>query len=144
VERKRLILPLVQQSVESLQDDYYKDGTSLGIIKPKKMIDFIAKQSDRDWTGVKAKVQSQLRLFGPQPKELDKVPYNFYYKFICDDDRCKKEHLLSIHDWELHALYYNLKTKYNYAEDKILHLIKSKFLDQMWGSSCKAPCILHM
>lgn len=133
-KRKQILLPIVRGSVESLKDDFFRDGTSLGMIKPKRMIDFVIRKSASQWTGKKAQAQYQMKLFDPQPKELQKVPYDFYYIFQCSDPRCKK-HELSIHDWEIYASYYSWKKDYGYAEDVVLEKLRMKWLDQMWDQS---------
>lgn len=131
-KRKQLVLPTVSPSLEFLSSKFHDDGTSLGIFKPKSIEDFIVEKSDGQWKGKKAMVQSQLKLFDPQPKRLEKIPYNFYYRFKCEDSSCKG-HKLSIHDWEIFALYLNLKNRYQYASDEILEKIKHKWLDEMWS-----------
>ena len=140
-ERKKLVLPCLQLSVESLSDQFYQDGTSLGIIQSEQVTEFLAERDEEYWSQRKAIVQSQLRLFGPQPKELEKVPYKFYYKFKCKDPRCDG-HKLSIHDWEIYMLYLNVKKNYQYAEDEVLTKVKEKWLDQMWSKSRESYLML--
>lgn len=141
-KRASILLPLVKDSVEVLSDLYYMDGTSLGMIKPKKMVNFTVEKDETEWIGKKAFAQSQLRLFEPQPKKLKKVPYKFFYHFLCNDPRCKKPHRMSIHDWEIYMLYINIKNKYNYAEDVILQKIKDLWFFRMWDESRNAHLFL--
>lgn len=134
-ERKSLIFPLVKPSVEALAEQYAIDKSSLGIIKPKEMVDFTAEKDEEYWTRSKAIAQTQLKLFGSQPKELEKIPYKFYYHFRCQDTRCCHLHRMSIHDWEIYMLYLRLKNDYGYAEDVILSKMKGLWFEKMWSQS---------
>jgi len=129
--RRRVVLPIVNKSIEQLQDRFFEKNISLGVIKPKKIINFTAEKDTSSWQGRKAFAQNQLKLFGPQPKNLKKVPYKFYYHFFCNDSGCKEPHKFSIHDWEINMLYHNMKRKYGYAEDIVLEKVKQKWFDQM-------------
>lgn len=112
-DRKNLILPTVQSdSLEEIEEKYRKDSISLGIFKPKEIIDFVIEQESSEWSKKQQQELSQLRLFEAQPKALIKIPFKFSYKFICHDKRCDKPHKLSIIDWEINALYLNMKEKY--------------------------------
>lgn len=132
--RKEILLPTVHyRSLEEIQDDYESKGISLGIFKPKKVEDLIIEADTADWSPKHSKVLNQLVLFGDQPKPLTKIPYKFSYKFICNDERCKKAHELAILDWEIFMLYLNIKNNYPYAMDEILQKIKDKWLTEMWS-----------
>ncbi len=133
LERKKIVLPTIHyKSLHQIQDDYEKEGMSLGIFKPKRIIDFLSEADTTDWSKRHQQVLSQQVLFGKQPKPLTKIPYKFSYKFVCDDIRCKG-HKLAIFDWEIFMLYLNIKTRYNYAMDVILQKIKDKWLTDMWS-----------
>lgn len=131
-KRKSIMLPTVYRSMEEILDKYDEDKVSLGIFKPKKIIDFIAKPDTSKWKPSQEQKLNQLRLFGDQPKNLEKIPFKFSYKFICDDKRCKG-HTISIHDWELFQLYRNVRDGYGYAIDEILGKVKKRFFDDMWN-----------
>mgnify|MGYP001561016424 FL=1 len=91
--------------MEEVEEKYKKDSISLGIFKPKEIIDFVIEQESSEWSKKQQQELSQLRLFEVQPKALIKIPFKFSYKFICNDKRCNKPHKLSIIDWEINALY---------------------------------------
>jgi len=44
-----------------------------------------------------------------------------------------KPHKLSIIDWEINALYLNMKVKYGYDMDVVLQKVKEKWLTEMWS-----------
>ncbi len=131
-KRKSLILPTASRSLETILDEYDRNKKSIGIFKPKEIMGFIAKPDNTQWSSVQLQKLSQLKLFGEQPKDLEKIPFKFSYQFVCDDPRCKG-HTISIHDWEVFQLYRNLRDNYGYAMDQILDKIKQKFFDQMWS-----------
>lgn len=134
LERKKIIFPAIQfTSLEEIKDEYKSDKVSLGIFKPKSMINFIIESDTSHWSKKHQQVLSQLRLFDSQPKTLEKIPFKFSYRFVCNDKRCKKPHKLSIIDWEIFELYRRIKENYQYDMDIILEKIKNKWLDEMWG-----------
>lgn len=134
-ERKRIILPTVKyRSLEQIEDDYKKNGVSLGIFKPKVIEDFVIEADSKEWSKKHQQLSNQLRLFDDQPKKLTKIPYKFSYKFRCNDKRCTQSHKLAIFDWEIFVLYLNIRQNYPYAMDEILQKVKDKWLHQMWNS----------
>jgi len=132
-ERKSIVLPTVSKSLEEIKDNYDIDKTSLGIFRPKT-IDFKAKAENAEWKPTQKGQLTQLKLFGSQPKKLERIPFKFVYEFTCADKRCEG-HKLSIHDWEIMQLYRGVRDTYDYAQDKILEKIKQKFLYEMWDKS---------
>lgn len=40
-KRNQIVYPIVSESIQSLKDTYEQDGTSLGIIRPIELIDFL-------------------------------------------------------------------------------------------------------
>ena len=131
-ERRKIILPLVSQSLEELEDDFKKQKISLGIFKPKR-IRLSIKKENGSWSPKHQQVLNQRRLFDTQPKKLEKIPFKFSYNFSCDDKNCKKEHSLKIIDWELTELYRGLKEEYPYSPDVVLEKIKQEWETEMWG-----------
>lgn len=128
-------MPTVQfKSLEEIEDKYRSDKISLGIFKPKEIIDFIVEKDISHWSKKNQQILSQLRLFGTQPKSLEKIPFKFSYKFICSDKRCQKPHKLSIVDWEIFELYRGIKKNYQYDMDIILEKVKNKWFNEMWNS----------
>lgn len=132
-ERKRIVLPTASQSLEEIVKKYQEKRISLGIFKPKEICDFKITKDESDWGPRQKKIMAQLRLFGDQPKSLQKIPWKFTYTFKCNERSCKG-HNLSIRDWEIFMLYKNLLKKNRYAMDEVMTRIKEVWLDKMWGN----------
>jgi len=130
--RKPFVLKRNRQSLEEIVCLYKQKAISLGTFKPKE-IDFYITKSKKQWSQKRVNQLSQLKLFGPQPKELEQIPYEFRYKFRCDDKRCKKMHDIQIIDWEIYQSFRAWRSKY--TEKELLVKIQEKWLDQMWASS---------
>jgi hypothetical protein len=95
-------------SLEHLQDANIAKSVSLGIIKPKKIIDCSLKlKSDaerREWEQRESNIVNQRRLFG-DVKPIDFPEMSFIVRWVCDDERCANEHSMRFLDWGLHELY---------------------------------------
>ena len=130
LKRKKILLPLMKKSVEELSGLYDHDHTSMGIIKPKRIIDFRIEHigNCRDWE--KDLVMGiQQTLDGiPYESAIEKIPYKFSYVFECDDPDCKTKHDLMIEDWEIGALYRDMKRKY--GEEVGLQKVSQKYKDE--------------
>lgn len=107
-------------------------GTSLAVLKPKKVLDFIWEPCDREWDKKKLDAiiakQAQGSLFdNEETKKLFKIakkkPYKFSYVFITDDG---KERTLMVEDWELGELFW----KYD-NEELACQKVKEKYFDYM-------------
>jgi len=127
-ERKKYVLSLNKMDMCELELKKQKE-ISLALIRPKKVLDFFWEKDSNDWDLKQKLILNQLHLFNKN-KPLEKVPYKFKYKFLCNDNRCK-EHTLSIIDWEIYELYRKMKEKY-YNEDLALEKVKKRFLNFMF------------
>jgi hypothetical protein len=114
-------------------------GTSLAVLKPKKVLDFIWEPCEREWDKKKLDAiiakQAQGSLFdNEETKKLfkiaKKIPYKFSYVFITDDG---KERTLMVEDWELGELFW----KYD-NEEIACQKVKEKYFDYMVNE-----CDLH-
>lgn len=102
---------------DAIENSRQKEQISLALLKPKKLIELeIVKSRNPDWTEEEkdklAYEQMQSELFSEQEakkqvKELRKVPYDFYYRYLCDSDDGEKEFRHKIVDWETGQLYWN-------------------------------------
>ena len=98
------------------------EGGSLALLRPKRLLGLeIPKARNADWTeDEKDKLmreQMQGDLFSEteakrQVKELRKVPFDFYYRYVCDTPEGEKEHKHKIVDWEAGALFWNCRRDY--------------------------------
>lgn len=95
------------------------DGLSIALLRPKRFLGLeITKARNQDWTEEeKAKLtqeQMQFDLFNEaeakaQVKRLRKVPFDFYYRYLCDTPEGEKTFHHKIVDWEAGALYWNCR-----------------------------------
>ena len=126
-KRNEIILPKIAPSLEYLQEQYQKDKTSLGLIKPTAVMDFFTRKELQQ---------------PPEPKEyqrsldnqiipiIDAIPHIFAYKFRCAGCEGGKPHDIMCEDWELFESYRSWwKT---YPDVKILwEKLHEKFFDFM-------------
>jgi hypothetical protein len=121
-EREKWVLNsnTVYPSLEAIQNSQERNTTSLGIIKPKKILGFhIQKKAEVDLQQLSAKKDSiinQLDMF-EQKKDLFLLPVKFMLHFLCDDPVCTG-HKLSVLDWEFGQLYRRERHKPHW-EDQI-------------------------
>lgn len=130
-ERKFLIFPFKSFSIQEIKNE----NKSLGLIKPKKILRYYSKKTERNWSPKQQVVLDQQDLF-ESSSNLIKIPYRFYYEFIDEDDR---KHKYSIIDWEISQLY--LKCYKNAVqqglqepEQEALDKVKKKLQDDFWVS----------
>jgi hypothetical protein len=126
VERNKIILPLIDKSIEELQYKFELDRTSLGLIRPKEIYEFYKIQELNEEERQIAKY-AQITLDGMIRKQLEKIPYVFKYKFICDDNKCKGHNILC-EDWELLEAWRKWQSRYK-TEELLWSKIYEKFYD---------------
>lgn len=95
------------------------DGLSIALLRPKKLLGLeVTKARNQEWTIDEQeklmREQMQGDLFSEaeakrQVKELRKVPFDFYYRYVCDTPEGEKEHRHKIVDWEAGALFWNCR-----------------------------------
>ena len=104
-ERREIVEPMLSQSVEDLRDQQANYHTSLGVIRPKEITSFSIEKADKDWSPKQLAKLDQQDLFAlKQGTRLEKIPFDFYYDFICDDPRCHGHHM-KVLDWEVAQSY---------------------------------------
>ena len=134
-ERAKFALAKVSQSLEHLNQKREEDTTSLGVFRPKSIDDLeVTARESPDWTPSQASALLQLGFWDnpkARNKPLRKVPFDFHYRFKCDDSRCNG-HRISIHDWEAGVLYWKLVDD-GAAPDEAAAKVKSKFLNDLCG-----------
>jgi hypothetical protein len=130
-ERRQIIDQLPHYTLIELKARYKADRTSLGIVRPKRVIDLeVRPTTEPDWKPEWRRLFDQPTLFGPQQKPLRKLPFTFHYVFECEDST--KPHTAMCEDWELGALF--LKEQERLGSDDAAALsVKSKFLDELCG-----------
>lgn len=123
--------PHLIQSVEALKEKQLADGTSLGIIKPKDILDcgleFRPESERNDWMLNEEARLAQDKLFGDPVKPLDFPEARFMVQWTCDDPICAG-HRMGIEQWGIHELYRKLKNEED-CEAKVIQQMQ-KQLDQ--------------
>lgn len=104
--------PHLCRSLEDLRDRYDKDGTSLGIVRPRRIGNIKLEQKDQsdaaEWARKEQALLSQLELPGfDSLKPIDYIPVRFLVQWECEDDRCRG-HEMGIMEWGLHELFRKL------------------------------------
>lgn len=106
-------------SADAMDAARIADGLSLALLKPKQLLGLeITKARNSEWTDEEreklTREQMQGELFSEgeakrQVKELRKVPFDFYYRYLCDTPEGEKEYKHKIVDWEAGALFWNCR-----------------------------------
>jgi hypothetical protein len=127
------------RSVEALQAAREQDGTSIGMVKPLSVTDYrVEAYSEQDrrefWAKYQSILSQQELQFEPEEERpvrpLPPPEFRFQMKFRCDDADCTKDHVFSVFDWEVDALYNRLRQNGDTAEqacDKVI----AKFRDEV-------------
>lgn len=133
-ERNGIIVPTVSPSLEYLIEQQSTSKYSLGIFKPKTIIDleYIPNKNSKSSRVNKNEFLSQLGIFDEKPpSDLEPMTYNFYFTYICDDPNCSKVHRTLIIDWEIFAAFRRFKRQY--GEARALAAIRDKYLKEVCG-----------
>lgn len=127
-ERREIIDSLPHHTVNELKELFETDRISLGIVRPKKVLDIEIRKASTEWKAGWKQIYNQMRLFGPPPKPLKKLPYTFHYIFECDDS--VKPSTAMIEDWELGVLFLNEVDRLG-SDSKAAESIRRKYLDEL-------------
>ncbi len=132
-QRSQYALAKKSQSMEELSQKQEEDRTSLGIFKPKSVVDLVVSPDEPDWKPAFRAALMQQRLWenckaSKEPPR--KVPFKFQYRFACDDSRCKESHKMMIEDWEVGALYWRCVDD-GASPEEACAKVKQKFLGQL-------------
>lgn len=110
------------ESVDELESRRLQLGTSLALVRPKRLLRLEIRPVDNpEWTedelGKLVQQQSQGNLFEPaeqrkQLKLLQKLPYDFYYHYVCDTPDGERSYKHKIVDWEVGTLYRRCAREY--------------------------------
>lgn len=127
-ERRKLIDALPHHTVKEYRNLYETDKTSLGVVRPKRILDMVIEEADREWKPEWSALFSQMRLFGEPQKPLTKIPYKFSYVFECEDSHTP--HKTMCEDWELGVLFLNEVGRLG-SEEKAADSVRNKFLNDL-------------
>lgn len=130
----------IYPSVEALLEQQKLDHTSLGLIKPKEILTIQAikyNQRERDifWENYQNAIRQLELPLDPETnreiRPLSPPEYRFKVCFNCDDERCLYTHQFSVLDWEVDALYFNLRLRENPP-----HVAARKVVDKLQNQIC--------
>ncbi len=108
------------------------NACSLATFRPRQMLSFEWKQTEEDWDATRVSVvEAQLRQIDfledenlrKHFKPVEKVPYDFYYRFR---DSSQREPRMRILDWEIGMLYWNCRKSVG-SDEEALKLVKQKY-----------------
>jgi hypothetical protein len=120
--------PHLIKSVESLKEKQLLDGTSLGIILPKDILDcWIEKRppsEKAEWESNERARLAQQSLFGEVLKPLDFPDVKFMVEWTCNDVVCKG-HSMGILQWGINELYRKLKADPD-CNDKVIDAMQKQ------------------
>lgn len=129
------------RSVEALQAAREQNGTSIGMVKPLSVTNYrveaYSEQDRRDfWTKYRSILAQQEFQFSPEEEHpvrpLPPPEFRFQLMFRCDDSACTKDHVFSLFDWEVDALYNRLRQKGDTAEQACEKVI-AKLRDEVFA-----------
>lgn len=129
--RRDWLLPTVSPSMCAIQREQEATKKSLGMFRPKEVQDLLILDTDAEWSGKKKAEMSQMRMFYEKTLKLEKIPFDFKYKYRCDDLQCTG-HTQMILDWEIVELYRKLRQTHDDLSEIKLK-IRKKFLSDLCG-----------
>lgn len=130
-ERRQIIDSMPCRTLDELKSLYNTDQTSLGIVRPRKVLDLeVRRASDPDWKPEWRQLFTQNTLFGDEQKPLRKLPYTFHYVFECEDS--DKPHTAMCEDWELGVLFLKESERLG-SEEAAAESVRKKFLNEICG-----------
>jgi len=127
-ERRALIDRLPHRTVKQCVEAHAIDRTSLGVVRPSRILDMKIEETDRQWKPEWDALFLQLTLFGEAQKPLAKIPYKFSYIFECEDN--PKAHKAMCEDWELGVLFLK-EVKRLGSESQAAESVRNRFLNDL-------------
>ena len=123
-ERKKLVIPMLSNSIAELRESWKVDKTSLGLIKPK-LSDFLFRKPIEE-IKIEHEKTLQQTLNGDKIFVPDKIEHKISYKFNCDDPKCNG-HDMTCEGWEL----FESVRRWNYPPREKEEKIKYKYYTYM-------------
>lgn len=127
--RRVIIDRMPHHTVTQLEALYDSKRVSLGIVRPKRVLELKVTPEERNWEPKHQALWSQMRLFGRQ-KPLTKLPHKFQYVFECEDS--EKPHKAMNEDWELGVLFLKELDRLG-SEPAAIESVRHKFFDVICG-----------
>lgn len=130
--RKDIVLPTVDKSMCEILQKSEKEDKSLGMFRPKN-IDFVWGESRAKNQDAREACYAQLSFLNKQKNAPEVIPYDFRYRFFCDNEPLCQGHNYSIIDWEIVQAYRDWRWKYK-SESILLEKIKERWLTRICSS----------
>jgi hypothetical protein len=121
--------PLRSRSIEQLKVAREQSQTSLGLVRPRVIERLEITPASSEWTADQLAVLRQESFFDKQAAAaLEKIPFEFRYRYYCDDPECKGHKQLIV-DWELHQSYRRWRNQYGDSwEEKLRQRYEEEML----------------
>jgi len=108
------IQPHLYSSPLELEAERLNSGVTLGFVAPDRMAALEIRPSpDIDWSPKELEALTRQDLLDPEDvanrRTIEKIPYDFYYRYVCQTDSGPVEFKHKITDWEFAMLYLNCK-----------------------------------
>lgn len=143
----------VYDDFETLEQDRVMAGTTLGLIRPSKILGLdITPVDDPEWTdNEKQKLEQNERQIGlfeavdaKSLATLRKLPFLFHYRYECNSEGESKFFRHKIADWEAGALYWKCRQRYGNSweqpfRDKLMGDLSKKDLMFLMGTIHRFP-----
>lgn len=126
--RREIIDQMPHRTVNEWKALHDEHRTSLGIVRPTKVLDVEIRTSNPEWKPEWQKLFDQMILFGPPQKPLRKLPYSFHYIFECEDS--EKPHTAMCEDWELGMLFISEAARLG-SDRAAAQSVRNKFLGEL-------------
>lgn len=131
-KRREIIDAMPHYTRNQLERLYSRDRTSLGIVRPTRVLDLKYEPADPQWKPEWQALFQQLRLIGAPQKPLRKIPYKFSYIFECEDS--EKPHSAMLEDWEMGVLFLKEAERLG-SDEAAAESVREKFLNEVCGPS---------
>jgi hypothetical protein len=129
-ERRALVEPILVESMCAVKQAQREAGTSLGAFRPHTVIDVIPKKEADDWSAEDRDKLSQMTLWGPNKKVLEKIPWRWRMRYSCGAG-CT--HTQTIIDWEIGEAWRSWR--HLYPPDEVPLRIRDQWLNDLCGES---------
>ncbi len=137
-KRRRFIEPLMVSSMCEIMRRQRRDRTSLGVFRPKQVIDLEFEKASVDQGKrqiARAWVAQTSLLDGlgsderaKQLRELEQAPWTFKYRYVCAEAGCRT-HRQSIIDWEIAQFYRRVRHRDDWRDR-----MRARWLGKLCGA----------
>lgn len=135
--RRPYVDPLRAPSMCAIQSFQAESGTSLGVFRPRRVLDLVWENAPPRSARQQAKLDQGSLFDSPSVEGLEEIPYKFRYRYQCDDCTGSGSHQQRVLDWEIGQAYRSWRGKY--GEAGALRAIRKKWFVEM----CSAAKDLH-